>query len=69
MSGSEKPSPNNDHFRLTGISEKIGEMRIRRMAFTFFAAGILFSMIREWSAPVLCARPILAPAVATGRLR
>lgn len=39
------------------------------MAFTLFAAGILFSMIREWSAPALCARPILAPAVANDRLR
>jgi hypothetical protein len=31
-------------------------MRARSLAFAFFAAAILFSMIREWSAPVACAR-------------
>jgi hypothetical protein len=29
-----------------------------RFAFAFFAAAILFSMVREWSAPVACARTI-----------
>ncbi len=31
-------------------------MRDRRLAFAFFAAAILFSIIREWSAPTACAR-------------
>jgi hypothetical protein len=28
----------------------------RRLAFAFFAAAILFSMVREWSAPIACPR-------------
>jgi len=31
-------------------------MRARSLAFAFFAAAILFSMIREWSAPSACAQ-------------
>jgi hypothetical protein len=31
-------------------------MRARSLTFAFFAAAILFSMIREWSAPSACAR-------------
>jgi hypothetical protein len=31
-------------------------MRARSFAFAFFAAAILFSMIREWSAPSACTR-------------
>jgi hypothetical protein len=27
-----------------------------RLAFAFFALAILFSMVREWSAPVACVR-------------
>jgi len=34
----------------------------RRLALTFFAAAILFSMIREWSAPAYCPRPVLIPS-------
>lgn len=30
-----------------------------RIVFAIFAAGILFSMVREWSAPVACERPPL----------
>jgi len=38
-------------------------MRTHRLAFAIFAAAILFSMIRKWSAPAACAR-ILLPSVA-----
>jgi len=31
-------------------------MRSRALVFAFFAAAMLFSMIREWSAPVGCPR-------------
>jgi hypothetical protein len=31
-------------------------MRARSLAFAFFAAAILFSMMREWSAPAACVR-------------
>jgi hypothetical protein len=31
-------------------------MRHRKLVFVFFAAAMLFSMIREWSAPVGCPR-------------
>jgi len=46
-------------------SEIMNAMRTHRLAFFVFAAAILFSMIREWSAPVACVRSILVPAVAT----
>jgi hypothetical protein len=31
-------------------------MRFRALVFAFFAAAMLFSMVREWSAPVGCPR-------------
>jgi hypothetical protein len=31
-------------------------MRSRKLVFAFFAAAMLFSMIREWNAPVGCQR-------------
>jgi hypothetical protein len=31
-------------------------MRTRRFAFVLFAAAMLFSVVREWSAPVACLR-------------
>ncbi len=34
-------------------------MRSRRLAFAFFAAAILFSMVREWSAPSACVRIVI----------
>ena len=34
-------------------------MRARSLAFVFFAASILLSMIREWSAPSACARIVI----------
>jgi hypothetical protein len=37
-------------------------VRTRRLTFVFFALGMLFSMVREWSAPVACARSILVPS-------
>jgi hypothetical protein len=37
----------------------------RQLVFAVFAAAILFSMVREWSAPVACARTTLHPAAAT----
>jgi hypothetical protein len=41
-------------------------MRNKRLIFALFSAAILFSMIREWSAPVTCARTsFLASAPAT----
>jgi hypothetical protein len=33
----------------------------RRLQFAIFAAAILFAMVREWNAPVACARSILLP--------
>jgi len=33
-------------------------MRVNRLAFVLFALAILFSMVREWSAPIACARTI-----------
>jgi hypothetical protein len=34
-----------------------------RVLFSMFAALILFSMIREWSAPTGCARTAIMPAL------
>jgi hypothetical protein len=34
----------------------------RRLQFALFALAILFAMVREWNAPVACARSILLPA-------
>jgi hypothetical protein len=45
-------------------------MRINRLIFALFAAAILFSMVRESSAPVSCARanfPLPASASLSGR--
>jgi hypothetical protein len=38
-------------------------MRTRRLAFLIFAAAILFSMVREWSAPAFCPRVMLVSSV------
>jgi hypothetical protein len=35
----------------------------QRFIFVLFAAAILFSVVREWSAPVACVRAIL-PSIA-----
>jgi hypothetical protein len=32
-------------------------MQVERTALVVFAAAILFSMVREWNAPVVCSRP------------
>ncbi|HYM78700.1 MAG TPA: hypothetical protein VE377_22205 [Candidatus Dormibacteraeota bacterium] len=34
-----------------------------RLAFVVFAVAILFSMVREWSAPVACARRLLPSTI------
>jgi hypothetical protein len=39
-------------------------MRKNHLIFCLFAAAVLFSMVREWSAPVACSRSILIPAAA-----
>jgi hypothetical protein len=44
-------------------------MRTNRLVFAFFAAAILFSMVREWSAPAACARIMLAPSAPIVRSR
>lgn len=44
-------------------NRRTGSVRQPRLIFAIFAAVILFSMVREWSAPVACARAVLVPAV------
>jgi hypothetical protein len=40
-------------------------MQMKRSALVVFAAAILFSMVREWNAPVVCSRsPFLSTASA-----
>ncbi len=39
-------------------------MRYRALVFAFFAAAMLFSVVREWSAPVGCPRVAM-----TGKIR
>jgi hypothetical protein len=34
-------------------------MKNNRLVFVLFAATVLFSMIREWSAPTACARIVI----------
>jgi hypothetical protein len=40
-----------------------------RLVFAFFAAAIFFSVIREWSAPVVCARTLLPASGVTERAK
>jgi hypothetical protein len=42
-------------------------MRSNRLIFALFSAAILFSMAREWSAPVACLRTIFLPSSAAPR--
>jgi hypothetical protein len=44
-------------------------MKSNRVMFVLFAAAILFSMVREWSAPVACARKILMPTMTASATR
>jgi hypothetical protein len=44
-------------------------MKVRLLALAFFAATILFSMVREWNAPVACARAILVPSSVARHMR
>jgi hypothetical protein len=39
-------------------------MRSRRLVFVFFAGAILFSMLREWQAPMGCSVPLHAQQAA-----
>jgi len=39
-----------------------------RLAFALFAAAILFSMVREWSAPIACARVMFSSRTASSAL-
>jgi hypothetical protein len=40
-------------------------MMKKRVAFALFSAAILFSMVREWAAPVACKRRVPVPSVVT----
>jgi len=44
-------------------------MRTKRLIFAFFAAAILFSMVREWSAPAACARTLFVSSAAAAASR
>jgi hypothetical protein len=46
------------------MRETIEAMRSQRLTFVFFAAAILFSMVREWNAPATCTRSILVSSIA-----
>jgi len=37
-------------------------MKSNRLALALFAATMLFSMVREFSAPIACARSVLIPS-------
>jgi len=41
---------------MSGIMRHDVEMRGRTLVFAFFAAAMLFSVVREWSAPISCPR-------------
>ena len=47
-------------FSSSGI-ESARSMKNRYLALAVFAAAILLSMVREWSAPIACIRPLLEP--------
>ena len=47
----------------------VNGMRSRYLVFAFFAAAMLFSMVREWSAPTGCARLVMTGKVHTRPLR
>jgi hypothetical protein len=38
-------------------------MRQRTLIFVVFAAAMLFSMVREWSAPAACLRPEISARI------
>jgi hypothetical protein len=40
-----------------------------RLTFAIFALAILFSMVREWSVPIACARTTFAPSAALRSIR
>jgi len=38
------------------VRHDVNRMRSRALVFAFFAAAMLFSIVREWSAPAGCPR-------------
>jgi hypothetical protein len=38
------------------MGDDVSRMRLRVLVFAFFAAAMLFSVVREWSAPASCPR-------------
>jgi hypothetical protein len=44
------------NWRMGDARVKLKPMRSRTVVFAFFAAAMLFSLVREWSAPVACPR-------------
>ncbi len=44
---------------IAGIIIEVGKMRKNLLVFTVFAAAIFFAVVREWSAPVACIRPVM----------
>jgi hypothetical protein len=57
------------HLVIAAMHAIIKAVRANRFTFAFFAAAILFSMIREWSAPFACQRAILIPSISTRLMR
>ena len=45
---------------IAGIIIKVGNMRKNIPVFVVFAAALLFSIVREWNAPVACIRQVMA---------
>jgi hypothetical protein len=43
-------------WRIGDARVRIRLMRSRTVVFAFFAAAMLFSVVREWSAPIACPR-------------
>jgi hypothetical protein len=48
------------------LNETMEDMPKQRFIFAVFAAALLFSMVREWCAPVACVRAILLPITRAG---
>lgn len=42
-------------------------MKAQRLALAIFSAAILFSMVREWNAPVECTRSTFIPTASANR--
>jgi hypothetical protein len=44
------------NWRIGDARVKLKAMRSRTVVFAFFAAAMLFSLVREWGAPIGCPR-------------